>query len=85
MDVDNGLGQSLILLRERFGCLEADLGWLTGEHRIFPSREPVRLENWRVASRLVPCLAGSELFTMVLARNSGGRRLRISVQTTGRR
>lgn len=59
MDVDNGLGQSLILLRERFACLEADLGWLTGEHRIFPSREPVRLENWRVALRLVPCLAGT--------------------------
>lgn len=59
MDVDNGLGQSLILLRERFACLEADLGWLTGEHRTFPSKEPVRLENWRVALRLVPCLAGT--------------------------
>lgn len=59
MDVDNGLGQSLILLRERFACLEADLGWLTGEHRTFPSKEPVCLENWRVALRLVPCLAGT--------------------------
>lgn len=59
MDVDNGLGQSLILLRDRFARLESDLGWLTGEHRTFPAEEPVCLENWRVALRLVPCLAGT--------------------------